>query len=64
MTDLKRTILGVTLHADTDDPAKLDLIRRALDAAMVALRAENARKRLNKAVGAFTDVLKDAGRPK
>jgi len=45
MIDLKRSIQGVAIHADTDDPAKAERVKRAVDAAMRAMKREQDRAR-------------------
>jgi hypothetical protein len=40
VTDLKRTIAGVAIYADTADPAKAERVKRVLDQAMRILDRE------------------------
>lgn len=40
MTDLKRTIAGVAIHADTTDLEKVEKVKRTLDEAMRLLQRE------------------------
>lgn len=40
MTDLKRSVAGVPLYADTADPAKAERVKQAIDEAMRLLERE------------------------
>ena len=56
MTDLKRSIAGVGLHVATDEPEKVDRVKKVLDEAMALLKLAGTKQK-------FERKLNDAMRP-